>query len=104
MNRPRFSAALILGLIAVLLIGVLPALAQEETTQPVEVRITEIGISRYPEMTLVVELRNTENLDPTQLTVLEAGEPIQSGTITPISQTPVMIEHRRNFSGSAFVS
>jgi tight adherence protein B len=82
---------LILGLIAVLLIGVLPALAQEETTQPVEVRITEIGISRYPEMTLVVELRNIENLDPTQLTVLEAGEPIQSGTTTPISQTPVQV-------------
>ncbi len=91
MNRPRFSAALILGLIAVLLIGVLPALAQEETSQPVEVRITEIGISRYPEMTLVVELRNIESLDPTQLTVLEAGEPIQRGTITPISQTPVQV-------------
>ena len=91
MSLRRFSGALALGLIAMLALGVLPALAQEEAGEPVEVRITEIGISRYPEMTLVVELRNIEDFDPTQLTILEAGEPIQSGTTTPISQTPVRV-------------
>ena len=88
MNRSRLSAGLILALIASVVLGALPVLAQDE---PAEVFITEVGIARYPEVTLVVELRNIESLDPSQLTILEAGEAIQNGTTTPISQTPVSV-------------
>ena len=71
MNRSRLSAGLILALIASVVLGALPVLAQDA---PVEVFITEVGIARYPEVTLVVELRNIESLDPSQLTILEATD------------------------------
>lgn len=91
-RRPAFVVLLLGGLL--LLLGV-PAAAQDGSpataADEVEVRITDIGIDRYPEMTMVLELRNAEGFDPRDLTILESGEPVQTGTTTPISQNPVRV-------------
>lgn len=94
MSRSRRPALLLLLLGGLLLLLGLPAVAQDDAptvAEDGEVRITDIGIDRYPEMTMLLELRNTDGFDPRNLTILESGEPIQTGTSTPISQNPVRV-------------
>ena len=93
MTSSRRPALLLLWLSALLLLGALPAVAQEEgeSAEPVEIAITDIGIARYPEMTVVVDVGNVETFDAADLRVFEGGERITGATITPISQNPVPV-------------
>ena len=92
MTRSRRPALLLLWLSAMLLLGALPAIAQEDgNAGPVEIAITDIGIARYPEMTMVVDVGNVETFDAGDLRVFEGGEQIAGATATPISQNPVPV-------------
>ena len=94
MRRPLL--ALVAGLIV--LLGALPALAQDEETtttsfvpsSPSEVEITGLNLSRYDESgttLMVVELRNFQEIDPEQLQVLEDGEPADNVEVALLSES-----------------
>lgn len=93
MTRSRRPALLLLWMSVLLLLGALPALAQEdgEPAEAVEIAITDVGIARYPEMTMVVDIGNVETFDAGDLTVSEGGEAVTPVTATPISQNPVPV-------------
>jgi tight adherence protein B len=76
-----------------LLLGAIPALAQEdgEQAEAVEIAITDVGIVRYPEMTIVVDVGNVETFDAADISVFESGEAVNPVTATPISQNPVPV-------------
>ncbi|MGI9646947.1 MAG: VWA domain-containing protein, partial [Acidimicrobiia bacterium] len=93
MTRSRRPALLLLWMSALLLVGAIPALAQEdgEPAEAVEIAITDVGIARYPEMTMVVDVGNVETFDASDISVFEAGEAVTPVTATPISQNPVPV-------------
>ena len=93
MTKFRHPALLLLWLSALLAIGAVPAVAQDDADpEPVaDIAITDIGIARYPDMTVVVDVGNVETFDAADLTVLENGEVIANATATPISQNPVPV-------------
>ncbi|MDH3607450.1 MAG: type II secretion system F family protein [Acidimicrobiia bacterium] len=92
MTRSRRPALLLLWLSVLLTLGALPAVAQESDPEPVaEISITDVGIARYPAMTMVVDVGNVETFDAADLSVLEDGEPIQDAVATPIAQNPVPV-------------
>ena len=48
----------------------MPAVAQDGAEPEAEVAITDIGIARYPDMTVVVEIGNVESFDAAEISVL----------------------------------
>ncbi|NNL47957.1 MAG: hypothetical protein HKO76_06285, partial [Acidimicrobiia bacterium] len=76
MNRSRRPALVLLWLSCLLLLSALPAVAQDDAEPEAEVAITDIGIARYPDMTVVVEIGNVESFDAAEISVLENGEVI----------------------------
>ena len=93
MTRSRRPALLLLWMSALLLLGALPAVAQEdgEPAEAVEIAITDVGIARYPEMTIVVDVGNVETFDAGDLSVFEGTSEVTPVTATPISQNPVPV-------------
>ncbi|MDH3540356.1 MAG: type II secretion system F family protein [Acidimicrobiia bacterium] len=91
MSRSRRPALLLLWLSLLLALGALPAVAQDDGGPVADIAITDIGIARYPDMTVVVDVGNVETFDARDLTVLENGEVIANATATPISQNPVPV-------------
>ncbi|NNJ48122.1 MAG: VWA domain-containing protein [Acidimicrobiia bacterium] len=91
MNRSRRPALVLLWLSCLLLLSALPAVAQDDAEPEAEVAITDIGIARYPDMTVVVEIGNVESFDAAEISVLENGEVIPNTIATPISQNPVPV-------------
>lgn len=88
MTHSRRLPLALLSLTVLLVLGALPALAQD---QAAEIAITDIGIARYPDMTVVVDVGNVETFEPGDLSVLEDGTAIANTTATPISQNPVPV-------------
>lgn len=74
----------LLGALTLLL--ALPALAQTP-----EVEIIDVTVSRYPQVQLVVDFRNVDQLDQTLLTVTEDGVPVQGWEIEAISESVVPV-------------
>jgi len=93
MIRSRRPALVLLWLAGLLLLSALPALAQDgsDTEAVAEISITDIGVARYPDMTIVVEIGNVETFDAAEVSVLENGELIPGTIATPISQNPVPV-------------
>ncbi len=93
MIRSRRSALVLLWLSAALALGALPAIAQDGSdAEPVaKIAITDIGIARYPEMSIVVEIGNVETFDAADVSVLENGDVLGDLIATPISQNPVPV-------------
>ncbi len=92
MKRTHRSGLLLLWLSVLLTLGALPALAQETEPDPVaEISITDVGIARYPDMTMLVDVGNVETFDAADLSVFEGGEIIRDAVATPISQNPVPV-------------
>ncbi len=91
MRRSRRPALLLLWLAGLLLLGALPALAQDDPEPVADIAITDVGIARYPEMTVIVDVGNVEAFDAADITVLEDGEVIRSLSATPIAQNPVPV-------------
>jgi len=92
MTKSRRPALLLLWLSVLLTLGALPAVAQESDPEPVaEIGITDVGIARYPAMTMVVDIGNVETFEATDLSVLEDGDRIQGVVATPIAQNPVPV-------------
>lgn len=93
MSRSRRPALLLLCLSMLLVLGALPALAQDDTEPApvVDLTITDVGIARYPSMTMVIDVGSVEAFDPADLTLLENGEVIPTAAATPIAQNPVPV-------------
>ena len=81
-----------LAVLAALLLGALPAIAQ---TGSQEIEIVDVNGSRYPdggETVIVIEFRNfPEAPDPTQLEVTANGELVSSLEVAPIGEASVPV-------------
>ncbi|MBT8215347.1 MAG: type II secretion system F family protein [Acidimicrobiia bacterium] len=86
----RRPALVLLWLSGLLLLGAVPAIAQQDEPAAVEIAITDINIARYPDMTVIVDVGNVETFDAADLSVFQGLESLDA-TATPISQNPVPV-------------
>lgn len=76
-------------LAATLSLSLPPGLAAAQSADQVE--ITQINTSRYPRVTMVVELDNAGQVDPAALSVTENGQPVQELEVEPIGESAVEV-------------
>lgn len=86
----RRPALVLLWLSGLLLLGAVPAIAQQDEPAAIEIAITDINIARYPDMTVIVDVGNVETFDAADLAVFQGLESLEA-TATPISQNPVPV-------------